>query len=139
MIGMLYQIVDERLPRDHPLVLRDSEPYGCSIPWEKVDQKHCSPDLQQAFILRELGIVIGWGMAVHEYPPCDDPHQYNVDRSADYTKEAFLESKVYQAWRSRKTRGPGLICATGSGESVLFLCRVSSESGSAFYFSLNKP
>ena len=136
---MLYQIVDERLPRDHSVVPHDSEPYGASIPWEKVDQKHCSPDQQQAFILRELGIMIGWGMAVHEYPPCDVLHQYNVDRSADYTKEAFLESKVYQAWRNRKTRGPGLICATGSGESILFLCRFSSESGLAFELSLNKP
>lgn len=125
---MLYQVVDERLPRDHPVVPRHSEYYGSSILWEKIDQKHCPPDQQQAFILRELGTMIGWGMVVYEYPPCDDTHQCNIDRSANYSKEAFLESKVYQAWKTRKTRGPGLVCAIGPGESALFLCRVSSES-----------
>ena len=72
----------------------------------------------QDFILQHLGEFIGWHRARYEYPSYDDPHQDNIVRSAEYTKEPFLESNVYQAWKTRKTRGPGLLCATGEGKSL---------------------
>lgn len=71
----------------------------------------------QAFILQHLGEFIDWHMAQYEYPSFDNPHQDNIVRSAEYMKEPFLESNVYQAWKTRKTRGPGLLCATGHGKS----------------------
>ena len=62
-------------------------------------------------------------MAEYEYPSFDDPHQENTARSVEYTKEPFLESDVYQAWKTRKTRGPGLLCATGLGKLLdLIIC-----------------
>ena len=74
----------------------------------------------QAFILQHLGEFIDWHMAPYEYPSYDDPHQDNIVRSAEYTKEPFLESNEYQAWKTRKTRGPGLLCATGGGKPYEF-------------------
>lgn len=115
MIGTVFEIVNERLPRDQHVGPRGSS-YGSNRLWEKVDQKHCSPDQMQAFILKHLGDFIGWSMAKYEYPSFDDRHQANIPRSAEYTSERFLESDVYQAWKTRKTRGPGLLCVTGQGK-----------------------
>ena len=111
---MLYEIVDERLPMEHAIGRSDSP----SIHWEKVDHRYCSPDQRQAFILQKLGDYLDWPLATYEYPSVDNPHQHNVDCSSDYAKEMFLESKVYQAWKNRKIRGPGLLCATGAGLST---------------------
>lgn len=119
---MIYEIVDERLPRIHPIIARQCDPdCGLNIHWEKVDQENHSPDQRQAFILQKVGEFIGWGRVTYEYPVFDDPHRHNIESSAFYARELFLESKAYQAWKTRKTRGPGLFCVTGSGVSALFL------------------
>ena len=114
---MLFEVVNERLPRDQPSGSYNSD-HGFSIHWKKHDQGDCSPDQLQAFIFQKVGEFIGWPLVLYDYPHFDDTHQYNIDRSADYTREVFLESNVYQAWKTRKTRGPGLLCATGSGVST---------------------
>lgn len=114
MIGMVFEILKERPSNHQPLGPCYSN-YAPDIRWEKVDQKHCSPDQMQAFILQRLGDFMGWRMATYEYPSFDDPHQDNIARSAEYTSESFLESNVYQNWKTRKTRGPSLLCATGNG------------------------
>ena len=121
MIGMLFEFVDERLPRDHPVEPPRDLDNVSSMNWKKVDQTYCSYDQRQTFILKELGDLIGWDLATYEYPHFDDPHQYNVHHSADYAEEMFLKSEIYQAWKNRKTLGPGLLCATGSGLYACFL------------------
>ncbi len=118
---MLFEIVDKRLPRDYPVEpLRDSS-NASSMHWKKVDQTYCSPDQRQSFILKELGDLIGWDLATYEYSSFDDTHQYYVHHSAGYADEMFLNSEIYQAWKNRKTRGPGLLCAIGSGMDSCFL------------------
>lgn len=116
MIGMVFDIVSNHPPRDQ-YVRPPRLNHGPNRLWEKVDQKSCPPDRMQAFILQHLGDFIGWRMAQYEYPSFDDTHQENILLSAEYSKEPFLESNVYQAWKTRKTRGPGLLCATGHGKS----------------------
>ena len=114
MVGIVFEILDERLPRERPAGLPNSDP-GSVVLWEKVDQKYCYPEQRHAFILKKLGDFIGWPKATYEYPYFDDTQQYNIDRSADYSKEVFLESKAYQDWKNRKIRGPGLLFVTGAG------------------------
>ena len=117
MVGMLFEVVDERLPRVHPSGSYNSK-HVSSIHWEKHNHRDYSPDQLQALIFQTVGEFIAWPLVLYEYPALDDTHQYNIHRSADYTREVFLESNVYQAWRTRKIRGPGLLCATGSGVST---------------------
>ena len=109
--------MNQRLPRVSLAGPRSSD-NDPSIHWKQFDQKYCAPDQRPAFILQRLGDFLGWKLAIYEYPQFDDPHQESVIRSADYTKEIFLDSEVYQAWKGRKTRGPGLLCAIGAGKSV---------------------
>ena len=108
MVGMLYEVVDQRLPRDLP-VGQSNSCLEASIHWKKIDEEYRSPELQHAIILRKLGPLIGWHLATYDYPAFDDFHQVLVDHSANYAKEAFLDSSVYQAWKNRKARGPGLL------------------------------
>ena len=105
--------MDQLLPREcHPVV-----PLGePSIHWEQVPQKYRTSGQLPAFILQRLVKSIEWQVAIYEYPQLDDPHQDNVGPSADYAKEALLDSGVYQARKGRKTRGPGLLCANGAGK-----------------------
>ena len=127
MFGTLYEIVNERLPRGHPVAAREPD-HAFNIRWEKVDQKACSPNQLQTFILDKLGHYLGWPLAKYEYPVVDDPHQDYISRSADYPNEKFLESKVYQSWKARKTRGPSLLCATGLGVSPSLIEQQSPSS-----------
>ena len=120
---MFYEIVNQRLPREKP-VGQSSSCLESRIHWEKIGEEICSPEQPHAIILRELGPFIGWPLATYDYPAVDDLHQFHVDRSANYVKEAFLESSVYQAWKNRKARGPGLLCATGSGMSTSLLKQI---------------
>ena len=115
---MLLDITNERLPRTLPAAPRDSY-HGSSIHWEKVHEEVYSSDQREILILEKLGGYLDWSRAKYEYPAIDDRHQAQVLDSADYPKEMFLESKVYQSWKTRKTRGPGLLCATGLGASPL--------------------
>ena len=117
---MVFDIANERLPKTLPVAPRDSY-HGSSIHWEKVDWRVCSRDQRETLILDKLGGYLDWPDAKYEYHVIDDPHQAYVHESADYPREMFLESKVYQSWKTRKTRGPGLLCAIGSGTSHLFL------------------
>ena len=109
---MVFEIVDERLPKVPTVEYYDSKRVH-DASWNKVDDGDCSPDERPAFILQRLGDLLGWHLAMYEYPAFDNTHQDNVHRSVHYTKEAFLETKVYQAWKTRKIRGPGLLCVTG--------------------------
>ena len=123
---MVFDIANERFPRTLPDAPLDSYP-GSSILWEKVDGKICSRDQRETLILDKLGGYLDWPRAKYEYPAIDDRHQACVYDSAEYPRESFLESKVYKAWKTRKTRGPGLLCATGLGTSHLFLEQKSSS------------
>ena len=122
---MVFEILDERSSNYQPAGPRHmSYLSGHYTTWEKVDQKHCSPDQVQTLILQRLGDYIGWRLAKYEYPSFDDPHQDNIARSAEYANEPFLETNVYQKWKTRKTRGPSLLYAIGHGkfcESVVCL------------------
>ena len=122
MLGMLFDITNERLPRTLPVAPPDSY-HESTKHWEKVDWKVCSHDQRETLILDKLGPYLNWPGAKYEYHAIDDPHQTYVRDSADNPKEMFLESKVYQSWKTRKTRGPGLISATGLGASPPFLER----------------
>ena len=127
MLGMVFDIANERLPRTLSVAPLDSY-HESSIRWQQIDRKICSHDQQETLILDKLGEYLGWPRAKYEYPAIDDRHQAYVRDSADYPKEMFLESNVYQSWKTRKTRGPGLLCATGLGTSYLFLQQRSSAS-----------
>ena len=116
MVGIVFDIANERLPRTLPVAPRYSY-HGSSINWEKVHGEVYSHDQRETLILDKLGDYLDWPNARYEYPVIDDRHQAHVLDSADYPKEIFLESKVYQSWKTRKTRGPGLLCATGLGAS----------------------
>ena len=133
---MLFEVVDERLPKDRPIQSYSSK-RDISMEWKKVDHRHCSLDQQQAFICQKLGDYLDWPQAVHEYAYYDDIHQFNIGRSAEYDREVFLESKVYQAWKTRKIRGPGLLCATGLGLSA-FLFKKSSANLRFVFRSITK-
>ena len=117
---MLLDITNERLPRTLPVAPRDSY-HRSSIHWEKVHGEVNSSDQRETLILDKLGEYFDWPDARYEYPEIDDRHQAYVHDSADYPKEMFLESQVYQSWKTRKIRGPGLLCATGLGASPPFL------------------
>lgn len=119
MVGMVFDIANERLPRTLPLAPPDSY-HGSGIHWEKVNGEVHSRDQRETLILEKLGRYLGWSGARYEYPVVDDRHQAYVYDSAEYPRESFLESKVYQSWKARKTRGPGLLCATGLGASPPF-------------------
>ena len=119
MLGTLFEITDARLPRTLPVAVVDSY-HESSIHWEKVDGKICSRGQRESLIIEKLGGYLDWPGAKYEYHVVDDTHQACVHNSADYPKEMFLESKVYQTWKNRKTRGPGLLYATGLGVSPLF-------------------
>ena len=119
MIGTLFEIVDERLPNALSIERQQSNPVSATA-WRKVDLRDCSPGQRQAFILHKLGDLIGWHLATYEYPAFDNTHHLNVACSANYAKEHFLEYEAYQAWKTRRTRGPGLLCVTGHGMCAPF-------------------
>lgn len=62
MVGMVFELVNERLPRKLPAGLPNSE-HRSVILWEKVDRKYCSLEQRHAFILERLGDLIGWSRA----------------------------------------------------------------------------
>lgn len=123
MLGTLVETTDERLPRTIPPITPGDSHHGSNIlvRWEKVDEKLCSRDQRETLILNELGPYLDWPQAKYEYHAIDDSHQASVHDSTNYPKEKFLESRIYQSWKNRRTRGPGLLCATGEGASLLFL------------------
>ena len=119
MIGIAFEITNEQLPRTLPLAPCD--PYhGSSIQWEKVDGELYSRRQRETLILEKLGGYLDWPSVEYDYPVLDDRHQAYVYESIDYPRESFLESTVYQPWKTRKARGPGLLCAIGLGMSHLF-------------------
>lgn len=141
MVDMVFEIVNERLPRKNliePGSLSRNLPRGpSSLPyqfsitknvlqqkldapdcpadglWKKMDEVDCAPDQQQIYILRCLEEFLGWDMAIYEYPSYDDEHQYHI--SHHKVGVDFLKYDHYQAWRNRKVPSPGLLCVTGSG------------------------
>ena len=120
MLGMLFDIPNERLPRKLPVAPHNAYSES-SIHWEKLHGEIYPRDQWETLIIDKLGEYLDWPDAKYEYHAIDDPHQAYVQDSADYPKEMFLESKVYQSWKTRKTRGPGLLCATGLGTFAPFL------------------
>ena len=117
MVGIVVD-ANERLPRTRPVAPRDAY-HGNSIHWEKFHGEFYTRDLWETLILEKLGGYLDWSRAKYEYPAIDDRHQAYVYQSVDYPRESFLESEVYQSWKTRKTRGPGLLCAIGLGVSHL--------------------
>ena len=120
MIGIAFDILHERLPSTLPLAPCD--PYHeSSIHWEKVDGELYSRHQLETLILEKLADYLDWPSAEYAYPVLDDRHQAHVHRSIGFPRESFLESNAYQSWKTRKARGPGLLCAIGLGTSRLFL------------------
>ena len=120
MVGFVFDIANERLPRTPSVAPHNAYPES-SIHWEKFTGEVCSRDQWETLILEKLGGYLDWSRAKYDYPAIDDRHQAEVYQSIDYPQESFLASKVYQSWKTRRTRGPGLLCAIGSGTSHLFL------------------
>ena len=59
IVGMLFEVVDECLPRDRRIQSHSLD-HGFRIDWKKIDCKDYSPDQLRATIFQEFADFIGW-------------------------------------------------------------------------------
>ena len=118
MLRSVYEIVEQRLPTDrhqNHSILKHNQG---NISWCTIDQSLTANE-QQSLILKELGKIIDWEMALYEYHAVDDRHQSYRMRCEDHSCDRFITSDTYRQWKTRQTRGPSLLCAYGAGKCHL--------------------
>ncbi len=115
MLRSVYEIVEQRLPIDrhqNHSILKHNQG---NISWCTIDQSLTANE-QQSLILKELGKIIDWEMALYEYHTVDDRYQSYRMRSEDHSCDDFITSDIYRQWKTRQTRVPSLLCAYGAGK-----------------------
>lgn len=112
-------LIDQRLPK-HSISLNDRKidsfaNSAVDIIWQNIDRSQGSISQQQSFIHKRIGEFVVWLMIEHEFDYLANGPNFFLGSCGEHTCDDFLGSKAYQEWKTRKTRAPSLLYASGKG------------------------